>query len=435
MYTDGVALDVTYLKKLSDEYHAELTRLETEIYELSGVTFNIASPKQLGEVLYDTLGLGGKGSGTRIKKTAGGVKSTKESELEKLIDAHPVVSKIMEYRELAKLLGTYIDTFPGLVAEDGRLHAVFSQTGTTTGRMSSQDPNLQNIPIKSTLGKRIRNAFVAPKGKKIVAIDYSQIELRIAAILSGDAHLIDIFKKGIDVHTGVASQVFKVPTDEVTKDMRRTAKVINFGILYGMGVSSLRTNLSTGAGITATREEAQNFYTEYFNTFNGIATYLEDVKRSASVLGYTKTLFGRRRYFEGIRSKLPFIRAAAERMAINAPIQGTQADITKLAMIEVYKRFCAVPEKKTKLLMQIHDELVFEIDETIAERVASEIRDCMVSVFYQSFLSYTQMMAKNNDITNDDSDIAPSVIEEHITSVPIEVSVSIGDNWGEMESR
>lgn len=422
MSDDGVMIDVPYLEKLSKEYHVMLAALEKEIYEMAGTEFNVSSPKQLGEILYDKLALGGVGSGARIKKTAGGAKSTKESELEKLKDAHPIVAKILEYRELAKLLGTYIDTFPALADEKGRLHPRFSLTGAATGRMATFDPSIQNIPIKSELGKRIRHAFIAPKGRKLISLDYSQMELRLAAILSGDKNLMEIFQNGTDVHTGVAARVFKVPESEVTSNMRRQAKVINFGILYGMGVSALRQNLAQG-GQETSRQDAQNFYNEYFNTFSGIASYLEEVKRSAAALGYTKTLFGRRRYFEGIKSKLPFIRAAAERMAINAPVQGTLADTTKLAMLRVHEEICKKPENRITLLMQIHDELVFEVDEDKAQEMADAIQKVMERVLVDSFEEY-----RAQESTELGQDLAARVHE-----VPISVSVAIADSWGDMK--
>ncbi len=439
MSKDGVMIDIPYLERLSKEYHSSLSSLEKEIHDMAGIEFNIASPKQLGEILYDKLGLGGAGSGARIKKTAGGVKSTKESELEKLKEAHPIVAKILEYRELAKLLGTYIDAFPPLTDSEGRLHPRFSLTGAATGRMATFDPSIQNIPIKSELGKRIRYAFVAPKAdakkgrpaKKLISLDYSQMELRIAAILSGDKNLMEIFQNGTDVHTGVAARVFKVPESEVTSSMRRQAKVINFGILYGMGVSALRMNLAQG-GQETSREEAQDFYNEYFNTFSGIASYLEEVKRSAATLGYTKTLFGRRRYFEGIKSKLPFIRAAAERMAINAPVQGTLADITKLAMLRVQDEICSKPENGTMMLMQIHDELVFEVDADKADRVAEEIQNVMERVLVDSFDEYGRFENGSGANSGAESVIGKDVADR-VHQVPISVSVGIGDSWGEMK--
>ncbi len=392
----GIAIDAKYLKNLSSEYHKNLDKLDKKIFEYAGREFNIDSPKQLGEVLFDELNLSVKNH----KKTGGGAKSTKESELEKMRDLHPIVPLIMEHRELAKLLGTYIDVIPTLLDDKGRLHPTFIQTGAATGRMASKDPGVQNIPIKTELGRNIRHAFISDSNYKLVAVDYSQIELRIAAILSGDQKLISIFREGEDVHSAVASQVFGVPLQEVDKEMRRKAKVINFGILYGMGVNALRTNLGTS------REEAQKFYDDYFNTFSTLATYLDDVKKEASRTGFTTTLFGRRRYFEGIKSKLPFIRAAAERMAINAPMQGTQADLAKLAMIEVDKLI----EKENlrsdvRLILQIHDELIYEISEDKALEIAKRIKHIMESI----------------------------LPKEKSMGVPIIANASIGSNWGEMK--
>lgn len=393
----GIKIDVDFLKKLSIEYHKKISELEKKIWELAGEEFNVSSPKQLGEILFTKLSLGGK----NIKKTSTGAKSTKESELEKLKGTHPIIDYVMEYRELTKLVSTYIDVLPTLVDAHNRIHATFIQIGAATGRMSSQDPNMQNIPIKSDLGKAIREAFIAEKGFKLVSLDYSQIELRIAAILSEDEQLMSIFKEGTDIHSGVAARVFKVPESEVTKNMRRQAKVINFGILYGMGVTALKTNLES------TREEAQQFYNEYFKTFTGLAEYLEETKRQAARNGYTTTLFGRKRYFEGIRSKLPFIRAAAERMAINAPIQGTNADMVKLAMrkaftyIEEHKL-----EDKVRLLLQVHDELVFEIHESVLDTVIPKIQEMM-----QSILTLDQTKG-----------------------IPILTSANVGDTWGTMEA-
>lgn len=397
MKENGIKIDVDFLKKLSREYHSKISNLEKEIWKLSGVEFNVSSPKQLGEVLFGTLGLGGK----RLKKTSTGANSTKESELEKMKGTHPIIDHVLEYRELMKLVGTYIDVLPTLVDKGNRIHATFLQNGTTTGRMSSIDPNLQNIPIKSEYGRAIREAFVAEDGYTFVSLDFSQVELRIAAILSGDEQLLSIFKAGTDIHSGVASRVFGVPVNEVTKDMRRKAKVINFGILYGMGVNALKTNLES------TREEAQHFYNEYFKTFTGLAAYLEETKRLAAKNGFTETLFGRRRYFEGINSRLPFIRAAAERMAINAPIQGTSADMTKISM----KRINDYLEKENlfqhvRLLLQVHDELIYEIRTPKVREVVPQIKKIMEQV-----------------LTSEES-----------KGVPIETSANIGKNWGKTEA-
>lgn len=393
----GILIDKEYLEKLSKEYHKELSKLERAIYKEAGEEFNINSPKQLSGVLYEKLGLTPKNQ----KKTSTGQKSTKESELEKLRDEHEIIEKILSYRELQKLLSTYIDNIPHMVGSDGRLHAEFIQSGTTTGRMSSANPNLQNIPIKTELGRRIRNAFVAGDGFEMVAFDYSQIELRLAAFLSGDEKLLGVFKSGGDVHTAVASEVFAVPPEMVDKEMRRQAKVINFGIIYGMGVNALRQNL----GGDVKRADAQKFYNDYFKNFSGLAHYLDKVKASAARLGYTETYFGRKRHFEGINSSIPFVRASAERMAINAPIQGTEADIIKIAMIRVNEYL----EKENlkgdaRLLLQVHDELVYEIKKEKVKEISLKIKEIMEGALPAS---------KTNGLT-------------------FVADVSSGENWGQM---
>ncbi len=402
MNKKGVRVDTEYLKGLSREYHTQLNALEKEVFVLSGKEFNLNSPKQVGEILFVTMGL----KTARQKKTATGAFSTRESELEKLRDAHPIIGKLLEYREFQKLLSTYIDNIPAMVATDKRLHANFLQAGTTTGRMASEHPNLQNIPIQTKLGRRIRNAFTAEKGRKLLSFDYSQMELRIAAILSGDRKLTEIFKNGEDVHTAVAAEVFHVTHDKVTKEMRRQAKVINFGILYGMGVNALRQALSEG-GTPVSREDAQAFFDEYFADFYELATYLESVKAKAYADGYTETLFGRRRYHEAVRSHIPYIRAAAERAAINAPIQGTaSADIIKLAMVSV-DRYLKEQKRSgdVALILQVHDELVYEVTASVAKTVARDIKKLMEHV----------------------------VPLNETKGVPIVVDVAIGDNWGEMK--
>ncbi len=367
----GVKIDIKFFHELSQTYHIELEKLEKKIWELAGVEFNINSPKQLGEMLFDKLALTAKG----LKKTEGGARSTRESELEKLRDSHPIVPLIFEYRELQKLLSTYIDTIPPMTDKEGRLHAHFIQSGTTTGRMSSQNPNLQNIPIKTELGRAIRKGFMAEEGFFLAALDYSQVELRIAAFMSGDEKLIEIFRTGIDVHTAVASEVFDVPLEKVDKEMRRKAKVINFGILYGMGVNALKQNLGTD------RADAQIFYNNYFKKFSGLAAYLDQIKVDVEKKRYTETFFGRRRYFEGINSKIPYIKAMAERMAINAPFQGTSADIIKIAMKRVDEYIVKERyEKDIFLLLQVHDELVYEVRKGVVEKVAPAIKNIMESV-------------------------------------------------------
>jgi DNA polymerase-1 len=308
----------------------------------------------LGNIIFDKLGLAAKG----LKKTAGGARSTRESELLKLADQHPVIGDILAYRELQKLLSTYIDTIPTLVDANNRLHTHLNQLGAATGRMSSTNPNLQNIPASGELGLSVRRAFIAAPGHKLVSFDYSQIEMRVLALLSGDENLIKIFQSGTDVHTAVASQVFAVPAGQVTSEMRRRAKVINFGIVYGMGVNALKVNLKS------TRDEAAKFYEEYFVAFPSIRAYFEKVKTEARTQGYTETLFGRRRYFPGIHSPIPPIKAANERMAVNAPVQGTAADIFKIALRqadEVLEQHQL--RDKVQLLLPVHDEqIVCNID-------------------------------------------------------------------------
>lgn len=388
----GITVDVSYFSGLSKKYHKELEVLEKSVWQMAGQEFNINSPKQMGEILFDKLKLTVKG----LKKTEGGARSTRESELMKLRGEHLIIDEILAYRELQKLLSTYIDTIPLMVDERKKVHTRLHQNGSTTGRMSSSDPNMQNIPNHGDMGVVIRRGFVAEKGHTFLALDYSQIEMRILAVLSKDEKLIDVFKKGGDVHAAVASYVFNVPESDVTKDMRRKAKVINFGIIYGMGVNALKENLGTS------RAEAQTFYNNYFEKFPSISNYFEAVKMMARKLGYTETLFGRRRYFGGIASSIPYIRAQAERMAMNAPIQGTAtADIIKIAIKKVDDALKKEGlHDSAHLLLQIHDELIYEVkDEKLAQAAA-----CI-----------------------------KKVMEEAATlSVPLLVSVSSGKNLGEM---
>jgi DNA polymerase-1 len=398
MNEDGVFVDATALKALAKEYTMELGKIGGRIFAAAGHEFNINSPKQLGVVLYDEL----KIVPEKQKKTATGARTTREEELAKLADGNPIVADILSYRELQKLLSTYIEKMPALIAADGRLHAKFLQAGTTTGRMASESPNLQNIPIKTEYGRRIREAFAAERGNVLVSIDYSQIELRIAAGLSGDKKLLRVFKDGGDIHTAVASEVFGVPPENVDREMRRRAKVINFGILYGMGVNALRANL--GAGVS--RDESAQYLSDYFKNFSGLREWIDKTKFEAAKNGYTETLFGRRRYFPGFKSSLPGIVAQAERMAVNAPIQGTQADIIKRAMIDadvlIEKNQW---RKKVRLVLQVHDELVYEIPEKGAEDVARTLRTVM-------------------------EDAAPI---EQLANVPIIAEASVGPNWGTMQ--
>lgn len=367
----GIRVDPKVLADLSKMYGAELAKIEQRIYKAAGREFNISSPKQLGEVLFDELNIVPE----KQKRTAGGQRSTRESELEKIRDLHPVVGDILEYRELKKLLSTYIENLPPLLDEHHRLHAEFLQTGTTTGRMASQSPNLQNIPLHSERGRAIRHAFVASEGFSLVALDYSQIELRLAAILSGDPKLCDIFRNGRDVHREVASWVFGVEPGKVDLEMRRRAKVINFGILYGMGVNALRAQLGS------TTAEAHQYLEDYFSTFKTLSEYLEKTKGFARKHGYTETLFGRRRQFPEMKSSLPYVRAQAERMAINAPLQGTQADIIKLAMVRVDDMLREEEASEDAyLLLQVHDELVYEVKNERLNVLSENIKHIMESV-------------------------------------------------------
>lgn len=388
----GIKVDKKLLSDLSLDYHSKQSDLEKKIYKLAGQGFNINSPKQLGEILFTKLQLSVKG----LKKTAGGSQSTRESELAKLKEGHPIIEEILAYRELQKLLTTYIDNLPNLLDKEDVLHATLNQAGTTTGRMSSSNPNIQNIPTRGEQGAVIRNAFVARTGYKLLSFDYSQIELRVLAALSEDPDLVQIFKEGKDIHTSVAAKVFGVKEEEVTKEMRRRAKVINFGIIYGMGVNALKVNLG------ATRDEAQQFMDNYFSSFPTIKKYFELVIKGARERGYTETLFGRRRYLPALNSQLPQIKASAERMAMNAPLQGTAADIIKLAMIRVDKDIKeAGLADQVFLLSQIHDELIFEAKDDVVDKVLPLIKEAMEKVVR--------------------------------INVPIEVSSSVGLRWGELD--
>lgn len=364
----GVLVDTGVLKKLSTEYHRELASIEKKIYKHAGEEFNISSPKQVAQVLFEKLKLSTKGIG----KTGGGALSTRESELEKLKGLHPIVDAILEHRELSKLLSTYIDTIPNAVDEDSRLHTHINQMGSTTGRMSSDSPNLQNIPASEGHGDKIRAAFIAARGHVLLACDYSQIEMRVLAALAKDPELTKIFKEGKDIHSSVASRVFGVSLDAVSRDMRRKAKVINFGIIYGMGINALRKNL--GIDLKETKE----FYEQYFITFPKINAFFEGVREYARVHGYTQTFFKRRRYFPDIKSTLPFLRAAAERMAVNAPLQGTAADLIKLAMQKADKDLRqAGLITKVHLILQVHDELMYEVEEAVLPQAQKIIVEAM----------------------------------------------------------
>ena len=399
----GILINKKYFEKLSDEYHKKLDILTKKIYKISGTEFNINSPKQLGEIIFSQMGIKTKQKRQRLPAGRQGSFSTKVSVLEELEEDNPIIREILAYRELQKLLSTYIDVIPKMTSEDGRLHAKFLQNGTTTGRFSSQDPNLQNLPIKTELGRKIRDGFIVPKNYKLAAFDYSQIELRMVAMLSGDKKMTQIFREKKDIHAGVASFVFGVPLGNVNGEMRRRAKVINFGIIYGMGVSALRKNLGS------TREEAQKFYDNYFKQFSGVRDYLEKVKEFALQHSYTETLFGRRRYFPNINSRIPFLKNMAERTATNAPLQGTAADVIKLAIRYVEEDLKKIGIlDKVHLVLQIHDELVYEIDENVLSQADKIIKNAMEGVLERSYLHYQ-------------------------TDIPLEVHSGVGDNFGEVK--
>ena len=386
MEEQGMLIDRAYFKKLETEYNAEVAKLEHEIHELAGTTFNVNSPVQLSEILFTKLALPTKG----IKKTTRGY-STGAKELDKLKTEHPIINKIIEYREAAKLLNTYIIPMPTLADDHDRIHTTFTQNVTATGRLSSKDPNLQNIPVRTEEGKRIRQGFVAPKGRVLVSADYSQFELRLSAVLANDQVLINDFNHDVDIHTKTASEAFGVPLDQVTKEQRRSAKAINFGIIYGMSVNGLSE---------ATRmpyAEAKQFMENYRKLRAPIMQYMENTLKQAREQGFVETYYGRRRPTPDVKSSNFVIRQAAERAAQNMPIQGTEADLMKRAMIHVDK---ALPEG-ANLIMQVHDSLIVECDESQQAAVAKILKENMESV-------------------------APEL------SVKLVVDVTTGKSWGEL---
>lgn len=356
----GISLNTAELSAYSKELAMQIDNIEKEIHSLAGENFNVASPKQLGKILFEKLGL------TAGKKTKTGY-STDTDVLEKL--EHPIAQKVLTFRELSKLKSTYVDALPLLVKSDGRIHTYFNQALTTTGRLSSINPNIQNIPIRTENGQRVRRAFQAAPGKKLLSIDYSQIELRILAHISGDPGLIQAFQNDLDIHAATAAEVFNVPVDKVTSDLRRTAKAINFGIAYGQGAFGLAENL----GIP--RKEAQEIISNYFSKFQGVHSYIENTIAQAHKNGFVETLFGRKRIIEELRSKNPALKKFGERAAINAPIQGSASDLVKMAMIEIGKQI------QLSLLLQVHDELIFEGTEAEIEKEMKAIIAIMESVY------------------------------------------------------
>ncbi|MGQ9517291.1 MAG: DNA polymerase I, partial [Anaerolineae bacterium] len=390
----GIKLDVHALEELDRELATRMGELEEEIYQMVGYRFNLQSSQQLSDALFVHLGLPAQG----LKKTSAGKYSTSADVLEKLRDAHPVVDKILEHRQIAKIKSTYIETLPALVnPQTGRVHTSFNQTGTVTGRLSSSDPNLQNIPIRTPIGRRVREAFVAEDGWLLLSADYSQVELRILAHMTDDPQLVAAFQRGEDIHTFTASVIFRVPKEEVTPEMRRIAKTTNFAIIYGVTAYGLaqQTGMSN--------EDAAAFIRAYFQQYPRVKEYVERCKEEAAKKGYVETLFGRRRYFPELQSgqKIPAgLRAAAERMAINMPVQGTAADIIKVAMIRLHH---TLKERgmRSRLLLQVHDELVLEVPAEERAQAAALVKDIMENAYP--------------------------------LKVPVKVDCQAGPNWGQME--
>ena len=355
---NGVLLDTEALKQSSAHFTAQMENIEKEIYELAGETFNIASPKQVGEVLFDKLRIVEK-----AKKTKTGQYVTSEEVLESLRHKHPVVEKILEHRGLKKLLGTYIDALPQLInPRTGRVHTSFNQTVTATGRLSSSNPNLQNIPIRDENGKEIRKAFIPDEGCLFFSADYSQIELRIMAHLSEDKNMIDAFLSNHDIHAATAAKIYKIDLQDVGSDMRRKAKTANFGIIYGISVFGLAERMNVE------RKEAKELIDGYFETYPGVKAYMDKSIQVAQEKGYVETIFHRKRFLPDINSRNAIVRGYAERNAINAPIQGSAADIIKVAMARIYQRF-QTEGIQAKMILQVHDELNFSVPVEEKERV------------------------------------------------------------------
>lgn len=385
MEANGVRVDADELRRQSADLSRRMLAAQRKATELAGRSFNLDSPKQLQALLFDELGL------PAVVKTPTGQPSTNEEALEAIADQHELPRVILEYRALAKLRSTYTDKLPDMIHPDtGRVHTSYHQAGAATGRLSSSDPNLQNIPIRTEDGRRIRRAFVAPPGRKLVACDYSQIELRIMAHLSGDPGLVGAFASGVDVHRATAAEVFGRKLEEVTGNERRAAKAINFGLMYGMSAFGLARQLSIGRG------EAQDYIALYFSRYPGVRDYMEATRRQARDKGYVETVFGRRLYLDYINAGSQSQRAGAERAAINAPMQGTAADIIKRAMVSV-DRWLSSHAERALMILQVHDELVFEVDADFVDPLIGQVRTLMAGAA--------------------------------TLAVPLEVDCGVGDNW------
>jgi DNA polymerase-1 len=370
----GVLLDLDFLSQMSSELAVRLQDLEKQIQSYIGAPVNIASPQQLGDALFKKLGLPAAG----LPKTKTGQISTAADVLESLRNAHPIIPLILEHRELSKLKGTYVDALPALaLPRTGRVHTDYNQTGTVTGRVSSSNPNLQNIPIRTDLGRRVRRAFIAPRGSKLLSADYSQVELRILAHIAHDAGLLEAFARGEDIHAATAARLFNVPLGQVTPQMRRLGKTINFGIAYGI------TDYGVAARTELSQEQARKLIDNYFAQYAGVKAYIENTKREARERGYVQTLLGRRRYFPELRPSArvnPAMRNAAEREAINMPIQGSAADIIKIAMIRLYRELHA-RNLKSRMILQVHDELVLECPDDEVRVVAPLVHEIMENAY------------------------------------------------------
>jgi DNA polymerase-1 len=388
MEVAGVELDAAYLAEMGEKMGEEIAEIEQNIYKIAQHPFNINSPIQLSQVLYEELGLPTKGVKRKLRAY-----STSQKELDKLWRLHPIIGEIERIRELSKLKSTYVDALPKLADSEGRVHTTFTQNVTATGRLSSVNPNLQNIPVRTEIGREIRKGFIAGEGKVLVSADYSQFELRLAAVLAGDEQLVADFNAGLDIHTKTASDVYHIPMDEVTKEQRRAAKTINFGVLYGMSAKGLSD--ATGMYIG----KAKEFIDQYFEVRKKIREYLDSILEQARTLGYVETYFGRRRPTPDVHSANFVVRAGAERAAMNMPIQGTEADLMKLAMVKVDKELGRFAD--ARLILQVHDSLMVECAESEAPHVARVLKEVMEGV-------------------------APEL------AVRLDVEVSTGKNWGEL---
>jgi DNA polymerase-1 len=387
MEREGINLDVPALKEFSAQLHEDITNVDSEIQQLAGTKFNISSPKQVGEILFDYLKITDK-----AKKTKTGQYATGEDVLSKLENTHPIVAKILDYRELVKLKSTYVDSLPELVNQKTqRIHTSFNQVVAVTGRLSSDNPNLQNIPIRTERGRQIRKAFI-PRNENYVLLsaDYSQIELRIVASMSGDKNMCEAFNLNKDIHTATAAKVYNINESDVTKEMRYKAKSVNFGIIYGQGAFGLADNLNIP------RAEAKELIDNYFKEYTAIRNYMDEQINFARENGYVQTLLGRKRWLRDITSNNATVRSFAERNAINAPIQGSAADMIKVAMINIQKELAPL-NLKSKMILQVHDELIFDVYKPELEQIKPIIENCMRTALP--------------------------------LNVPVEVGMGIGKNW------